>query len=147
MRIHRSGTVSILTLAGKLVLGAPSHEFRSMIADLLKAANQMIVLNFRGVAYADNVGIGALAFNFSNTKAAGGRLVVAEAQPNVREIMHVTRLSELIPVFATEQEAISSFCVCSGRTTQISKRNHWEDASLVQDTRHEVRGASSGNIP
>jgi len=91
------------------VLGAPSNDFRTTIADLLKAGNQHIVLNFKGVPYADSAGIGALAYNFSNIKAAGGRLVVAEAQQAVREVMDVTRLSQLIPMFATEQEAVSSF--------------------------------------
>jgi anti-anti-sigma factor len=108
-QLHQSGAVSVLALQGKLVLGASSNEFRSTIADLLKAGNQQIVLNFRGVPYADSAGIGALAFNFSNIKAAGGRLVVAEAQEAVREVMDVTRLSQLIPMFATEQEAVSSF--------------------------------------
>jgi anti-anti-sigma factor len=108
-QLHQSGAVSVLALHGKLVLGVSSNEFRSTIDDLLKAGNQQIVLNFRGVPYADSAGIGALAFNFSNIKAAGGRLVVAEAQDAVREVMDVTRLSQLIPMFATEQEAVSSF--------------------------------------
>jgi len=107
-QLHQSGPVSILALQGKLVLGASSNEFRSTIAELLKAGNHLIVLNFRGVPYADSAGIGALAFNFSNIKAAGGRLVVAEAQEAVREVMEVTRLSQLIPMFATEHEAVSS---------------------------------------
>ncbi len=108
-QLHQSGSVWVLALQGKLVLGTSSNEFRSTIAELLKAGNQLIVLNFSGVPYADSAGIGALAFNFSNIKAAGGRLVVAEAQQAVREVMDVTRLSQLIPMFATEQEAISSF--------------------------------------
>lgn len=108
-QIHHDGSVSVLSLEGKLVLGTPSNTFRSKIEDLLKAGNQRIVLNFKGVPYADSAGIGALAFNFSNIKAAGGRLVVAEAQQAIREVMDITRLSQLIPMFATEQEAVSSF--------------------------------------
>ena len=91
------------------MLGTASNAFRSTIAELLRAGNQRIVLNFKGVPYADSAGIGALAYNFSNIRAAGGRLVVAEAQQAVREVMDVTRLSELIPMFATEQEAVRSF--------------------------------------
>src|SRR5665213_543808 len=106
--VHQSGSVSILALEGKLVLGAPSNLFRSSVDDLLKAGNHKIVLNFKGVPYADSAGIGALAFNFSNIKAAGGSLVVAEAQQAVRELLDLTRLSQLIPMFATEQEAITS---------------------------------------
>jgi anti-anti-sigma factor len=108
-QIHREGAVSVLALEGKLVLGAPSNEFRSTVEDLLKAGNQQIVFNFAGVPYADSAGIGALAYSFSNVKAAGGRVVMAEAQQAVREVMDTTKLSELIPIFATEQEAVRSF--------------------------------------
>jgi anti-anti-sigma factor len=107
-QIHQDGKVSVLELQGKLVLGNPSNEFRSAVEELIRSGNQKIVLNFRGVPYADSAGIGALAYNFSNMKAAGGTLAVAELQQPVREIMDLTRLTQLIPVFATEQEAVRS---------------------------------------
>jgi anti-sigma B factor antagonist len=106
--VHQDGSVSVLSVEGKLVLGAPSNAFRAMVEDLLKAGNQRIVMNFRGVPYADSAGIGALAYNFSNIKAAGGQLAVAEVQPAVLDVMDVTRLSDLIPLFATEKEAVNS---------------------------------------
>ena len=106
--VHQDGPVSVLSVEGKLVLGAPSNVFRSMVEDLLRAGNQRIVVNFRGVPYADSSGIGALAYNFSNIKAAGGRMAVAEVQPAVLDVMDVMRLSELIPMFETEKEAVKS---------------------------------------
>jgi anti-anti-sigma factor len=106
--VHQDGQVWVLSLQGKLVLGASSNEFRSMIADLLKAGNQRIVLNFKGVPYADSAGMGALAVNFSTVKAAGGFLAMAEAQQPVRDVMELTRLSQLIPIFESEQEAVRS---------------------------------------
>ncbi len=107
-QVYQDGQVWVLALQGKLVLGAPSNEFRNMVADLLKAGNQRIVLNFKGVPYADSAGIGALAVNFSTIKAAGGSLAMAEAQQPVREVMDLTRLSQLIPIFESEQEAVRS---------------------------------------
>ncbi|HKD05542.1 MAG TPA: STAS domain-containing protein [Bryobacteraceae bacterium] len=106
--VHQDGAVSVLSVEGKLVMGAPSNAFRATVEDLLKAGNQRIVVNFRGVPYADSAGIGALAYNFSNTKAAGGRLALAEVQPAVLDVMDVTRLSDLIPMFETEKEAVKS---------------------------------------
>lgn len=95
-------------MQGKLVLGAPSNEFRSAVEELLKGGNQLFVLNLKEVPYADSAGIGALAFNFSNVRAAGGRFAVAEVQPAVRDVMDVTNLSALIPMYATEVEAVRS---------------------------------------
>ncbi len=107
-QVSQDGRVWVLALQGKLVLGASSNEFRNTVADLLKAGNQRIVLNFREVPYADSAGIGALAVNFSTVKAAGGSLAMAEAQQAVRDVMDLTRLSQLIPIFESEQEAVSS---------------------------------------
>ena len=106
--IHKSGPVAVLTMQGKLVLGASSNEFRATVEELLKTGNQLFVLNLKDVPYADSAGIGALAYNFSNVKAAGGQIAVAEVQPAVRDVMEVTNLSSLIPMFATEIEAVRS---------------------------------------
>ena len=95
-------------MQGKLVLGASSNEFRSTMEGLLKDGNQLFVLNLKDVPYADSAGIGVLAYNFSNVKAAGGRIAVAEVQQAVRDVMEVTNLSALIPMFATETEAVRS---------------------------------------
>lgn len=105
---YQDGRVWVLELQGKLVLGDSSNEFRTTVADLLKAGRQRIVLNFKGVPYADSAGIGAIAFNFSTVKAAGGILALAEAQQSVLDVMDLTRLSQLIPIFKSEQEAVQS---------------------------------------
>ena len=109
LTIHQAGPVSILCIEGKLILGDPATAFREAVEEMLKAGNQRIVLNFSGVPYADSSGVGALAVNFSNVKAAGGSLAVAAVQQAVRDVMELTRLTDLIPFFESEQEAIQSF--------------------------------------
>jgi anti-anti-sigma factor len=107
-QVRQDGSVLVLALHGKLVLGESSNVFRAAIEQLLKAGIQRIVLNFSGVPYADSAGIGALAVNFSTVKAAGGTLAMAEAPKAVADVMELTRLSQLIPLYASEQEAVRS---------------------------------------
>jgi anti-anti-sigma factor len=107
--VHQSGPVSVLAVSGKLVSGEPSTSFRSAVEEILKAGNQRIVLNFAEVSYADSAGIGALAVNFSTVKSAGGAMAMVQPQERVREVMEITRLTQLIPIFETEQEAVRSF--------------------------------------
>jgi anti-anti-sigma factor len=107
-QINQAGSVPVISVEGKLVLGEAANMFREAVDQLLKAGNQSIVLNFAGVTFADSAGLGALAVNFSNVKAAGGRLAMAETPPSVRALMDLTKLSSLIPLFASEQEAVSS---------------------------------------
>jgi anti-sigma B factor antagonist len=106
--VHQSGPVSILSLQGRLVLGQAANGFRSAVTDMLNAGNRRIVLNFAGVPYADSAGVGALAVSFSNIKAAGGLLAIAETQQVVRDVLELTGLTRVIPLFDSEPQAIDS---------------------------------------
>ncbi len=108
-QIYQSGCASILSIQGRLVLGEAATAFRSAVTEMLEAGNRHIVLNFAGVSYADIAGIGALAVSFSDVKAAGGSLAVAEAQKEVRDVLEQTGLTGLMALFDSEREAVDSF--------------------------------------
>lgn len=91
------------------MLGEPAASFRDAVEQMLKSGHHNIVVNFSEVSYADSAGVGALALNFSRVKAAGGVLAVVAPQKTLVDLMDLTRLSALIPVFGTEQEAVASF--------------------------------------
>jgi anti-sigma B factor antagonist len=107
-QIHHDGPVAVLCVQGKLILGEASNAFRTAVEEMLKAGNQLIVVNFEDVPYADSAGVGALAVNFSNVRAAGGSLALAGTQKAVRDVLELTRMTDLIPLFESEQEAIKS---------------------------------------
>lgn len=101
--------MAVLSLGGKLVLGTPATSFRDAVDEMLRSGHQNIVVNCADLSYADSAGVGALALNFSRVKAAGGMLAVVAPQKHLTDLMDLTRLSSLIPVFGTEQEAFASF--------------------------------------
>ncbi|MEP6715812.1 MAG: STAS domain-containing protein [Terriglobia bacterium] len=110
-QIRHDGQVSVLCVQGRLILGEPSDAFRAAIEEMLQAGDQDIVVNFEEVPFADSAGVGALAVNFSNVRAAGGSLALVGAQKAVRDVLEITRLSDLIPLFENEREAIESLAV------------------------------------
>lgn len=107
-QVRESEKIPVLLLAGKLVLGAPASSFRDAVDEIIRAGHQSIVVNFAGVPYADSAGVGALAFNFSRVKEAGGVLAIVAPQKIVVDLMDLTRLSSLIPIFSNEEEALAS---------------------------------------
>ena len=107
-QVHQDGSVSVLCVQGKLILGEASNAFRSAVEEILKSGNQRIVVNFQDVPYADSAGVGALAVNFSNVRAAGGSLALAGTQKAVRDVLELTRLTDLIPLYDNEGEAVRS---------------------------------------
>jgi anti-sigma B factor antagonist len=106
--IEAQGPVSVLSLQGRLVLGNPANGLRTAVTRMLDSGQRNIVLNFAGVPYADSAGVGAVAVSFSNIKAAGGRLAIAETQQEVRDVLELTGLSRMIPLFDSEPQAVNS---------------------------------------
>ncbi len=107
-KVRQDGQVSVLCVEGRLVLGDSAAAFRGAVDKMLREGNHRIVLNFEDVPYADSAGVGAIAVNFSSVRAAGGSLALAGTQKAVRDVLDMTRLSDLIPLFDSEQEAVQS---------------------------------------
>lgn len=109
--VRKIGSTSVLSISGKITLGEASQKLRAALDQLVLDGHHQIVLNLADVPFMDSAGLGVLAVNFANTKAAGGMLKVAEPQARVKEAVELVRLNHLFPLYATEQEAIDSFSV------------------------------------
>lgn len=107
--VKKVGSTSVLSISGKVTVGEGSQTLRAALDQLVLDGSNQIVVNLAGVPFMDSAGLGVLALNFANTKAAGGMLKVAEPQDRVKEAVELVRLNHLFPLYATEQEAIDSF--------------------------------------
>ncbi len=107
--VRKVGSTSVLSISGKVTVGEPSQTLRAALDQLVLDGSNQIVLNLSDVPFMDSAGLGVLALNFANTKAAGGMLKLAEPQERVKEAVELVRLNRLFPLYATEQEAIDSF--------------------------------------
>lgn len=107
--VKKVGSTSVLSISGKVTLGEASQTLRAALDQLVMEGSNQIVLNLAEVPFMDSAGLGVLALNFANAKAAGGMLKVAEPQARVKEAVELVRLDHLFPLYATEQEAIDSF--------------------------------------
>jgi anti-sigma B factor antagonist len=93
--LRSSGGVSVVDLAGRLVVGADEREIaalRNAISALLKAGHRDIVVNLSGLTHIDARGLGELARAMKTVHLAGGRLTLAAASPRIARILAVTKL-------------------------------------------------------
>jgi anti-sigma B factor antagonist len=84
-------------------------ETRDALFELVdKHAVKKIVLNFENVQVLSSAPIGSLVSLRNKLESAGGRLALCQLDPNIREILQLTRVEGLFSIFETEQDAIDS---------------------------------------
>ena len=101
--------VCILTLRGRLVLGAESNGFRTTIEKNLASGIRKLVINLEHVNFIDSAGLGALIEAHRATDAKSGHLKLSNLRPNFKRALQIARLLDIFETFSTEAAAIESF--------------------------------------
>jgi anti-sigma B factor antagonist len=101
--------IYLLTLKGRLVLGPESNGLRTTIDSLLLSGVTRIIVNLEEVNFVDSAGLGALIETHRKTKAKGGRLMLTNLGPKLRQALEIARLLTIFETFATEADAVASF--------------------------------------
>jgi anti-anti-sigma factor len=97
----RAATVSILQLKGPFTistLGRFQEAFRA--PDL-----QDVILDLNNVTRIDSAALGAMLAQWAHTKRNRNRLAIAGMSQRVRSIFEITRTDQLLPIFASAEEA------------------------------------------
>lgn len=64
-----------------------------------------LIFDFTGLEYMNSKSIGYLTDWYSKISATGGKVVIAAARENILDILQVVGLTQLIPAYATLDEA------------------------------------------
>ena len=70
--------------------------------------NQVVIFNFKDMDYINSSGIGLLITILIRAKRQGQKLVACGLKDHLQQIFQLTRLDEAMPVFGSEEEAISA---------------------------------------
>ena len=109
--IERHGDIAVIT---------PSPEVEKMPENLMEQAAQMVLSPLRAdpptglifdlskVDYVGSVFLSFLLRCHKRVKEHGSEVVVAGASPRARELLHMTALDTLWPLYATRAEAMAA---------------------------------------
>lgn len=100
--------IVVVAVSGKLIEAAECRNLESHVDQMLRQNRTKFVFDFSGLIYLDSSAIGAVAKAFGKAKNAGGGLAVAGARGNVEEVFHLTRISNIVPLFADVAGAAAS---------------------------------------
>jgi anti-sigma B factor antagonist len=104
-RQDAEGSLSVITLRGKLMLGEEAAQLEALVPQLLKSGRKNVVFDLSGVTHIDSTGIGRFIDTFSRLGQAGGQMRLAGATGAVRDSFRVTRLDTVFKFYPTVELA------------------------------------------
>jgi anti-sigma B factor antagonist len=101
--------VEIISLQGKITIGAGDSQLREVITNAVNNGKTKILLDMSQVTTIDSSGIGELVGSYTTVTNRGGKLKLLHLPAKLNELLHVTQLITVFEVHESEQEAIASF--------------------------------------
>ena len=102
--------IPVFRLEGQIRLGEGSVILRKAIDDYLAAGNAKgLIIELGSVYYVDSSGVGEIFSALTNGKKAGCRVVYANLNQKIIDLLMITKLLTVLDVYPSVQEAASSF--------------------------------------
>jgi stage II sporulation protein AA (anti-sigma F factor antagonist) len=97
----------VVCLSGELDLKT-AGELKATVDPALLGAHTApnVVLDLSGVNFMDSSGMGAILGRYRTVSQMGGKLVVCSPTPQLRKLFELTGLTRIIPVFASQDDAV-----------------------------------------
>lgn len=103
---RRDGVV-IIAVTGELDMATAPH-LQAHIADLLEQGHSRLIFDLAEVSFCDSTGLSVFVRAKNNCTDAGGEILLAAPQRGVLRILEVSGLVEVLPTYASVDEAIAA---------------------------------------
>jgi anti-anti-sigma factor len=106
VEFENRGDICILRLHGRFATGQDSAYLRGKADEIKGGGYSKVLADFSHVDYIDSTGIGFLIGIYTSViKNSTGRFVLASLNRRVREVLELTRLANVIPIYPDEDAA------------------------------------------
>jgi anti-sigma B factor antagonist len=107
--VRNAASVSIVDLVGRITFGQSATQMRETLQKLAEGGARDILVNLENLSYLDSAGLGELVRAYTSQTSAGGRIKLLQPQSVVRQVLHITRLHTVFPIYEDETAALKSF--------------------------------------
>lgn len=108
IKIEAKSGLTVCGLEGEIDINT-APEIKKAFDKLIAKKDPKIIINFTKVTYVDSSGLATLVEILKNMRLYGGRMRLVNLAPKIKSLFEITKLEKLFEIFATEEEAISSF--------------------------------------
>jgi anti-sigma B factor antagonist len=106
---RQTGDVTVLVLAGQMVLDDGDLAFGRRVRDLIERGRVKVVLDLAAVTYIDSSGVGMLAAKLKSLKEKGGDLRLLNLNRRAESLLGMLKLLVMFETFQDEAAAVRSF--------------------------------------
>lgn len=103
------GSVTIVDIRGRIVLGEESASLIKLVSELLNKGHNHILLNLADVICIDSAGFAYLIASLASVRKRRGDLKLLNPSDNVRAVMQLSKLFTVFEVGEDEASAVKSF--------------------------------------
>ena len=101
------GDLCVLRLHGRFATGQDSAYLRGRSEEIKKSGASRVLADFTQVDYIDSTGMGFLIGIYTTImKNPDGRFVLCNLNRRVREVLELTRLANVMAIYANEEAAL-----------------------------------------
>ena len=106
---RRVGNVTILQVAGRLVLDDGHDELRAKVEQLAESGSVNLLVDLGDVTYIDSCGVGLLIAKYVSLRRKGGDLKLLRLTERSHHLMEISKLLDVFETFDGEEQALASF--------------------------------------
>jgi anti-sigma B factor antagonist len=99
---------AVVTLTGKLLMGAPADRLMALVDELLGRGTKVIVFDLTAVTAMDSTGIGRFIYTYNKLAPSGGDMRMAGATGHVFQTFKVSLLDKVFGFFPTVDDALKA---------------------------------------
>ena len=103
------GSVVILDLHGRMVIGEGDRILRQAVTGLADSEKVRVLLNLADVSYVDSSVLSEIVRAYTTVTRDGGKLKLLGLPPKIQDLLSMTRLLTVFETYQSEDEAVRSF--------------------------------------
>lgn len=101
--------IVVVAMTGRIVLGPECQQIEWLTSELLGRNERKIIFDLSGVSHMDSTGVGIIVVCSGRVKDGGGELRIAGAGGLVRQILSMTKVDRIVPLYSTMTEALADW--------------------------------------
>ena len=102
----------VVDCVGEIIYREEAASLRQQVKELL-SGSRCVVLNLAGIQRVDSNGIGTLVALLSSAQAGGAELMLAALGKRMKDVLQVTKLTDLFDIHETVEAALESHRLAS----------------------------------
>jgi anti-sigma B factor antagonist len=105
--VEQRGPAAIVTLDGSATVDV-SNDLRDRLLSLMVGAVEQVVVDLSGLRFVASAGLGALVAAHLRCRQRGGMLKLVAPPSNILQILNVTHLTKLFPIYESVEAALAA---------------------------------------